>query len=82
MVLYQLKRGKIMNTDIKLTGTIKFYNNTGWGFIVPDNKTRDIFFHISKVLCQPDELSEGVKCSYELFKSEGFKPAACNVEVI
>ncbi len=50
------------------TGTVKFFNTTkGFGFIVPDDGTKDIFVHISAVQNSGmDSLSEGQKVSYDV----------------
>lgn len=48
-------------------GTVKWFNSTkGFGFIQPDNGSRDVFVHISAVeRAGMDGLQEGQKISYE-----------------
>ena len=50
------------------TGTVKWFNEQkGYGFIQPDNGSKDIFVHISAVeRAGMRTLNEGQKVSYEL----------------
>lgn len=50
------------------TGTVKFFNATkGYGFIKPEDGSKDIFVHITAVQAAGiPELSEDMKLSYEL----------------
>lgn len=49
------------------TGTVKFFNSTkGFGFITPEDGTKDIFVHISAVERSGlTTLNEGQKVSFE-----------------
>ena len=49
------------------TGTVKFFNATkGFGFIQPDDGSKDVFVHISAVeRAGLGSLSENQKLSYE-----------------
>ena len=60
-------------------GTVKFFNSTkGFGFITPDDGSRDVFVHQSALSV---EIEEGDKVSYEV--EEGQKGLnAVNVEVV
>jgi cold shock protein len=51
-----------------VTGTVKWFNaQKGFGFIQPDDGSKDAFVHISAVeRCGVGELYEGQKLSYEL----------------
>ncbi|GJD53925.1 Cold shock protein CspA [Methylobacterium crusticola] len=50
------------------TGTVKWFNTTkGYGFIQPDDGSKDVFVHISAVeRAGLRDLAEGQKCSYEV----------------
>ena len=50
------------------TGTVKFFNATkGYGFIEPEDGSKDIFVHITAVQAAGiPEITEGTKLSYEL----------------
>ena len=50
------------------TGTVKFFNATkGYGFIKPEDGSKDIFGHITAVQAAGiPEITEGTKLSYEL----------------
>jgi cold shock protein len=50
------------------TGTVKWFNpSKGYGFIQPDDGSKDVFVHISAVeRAGFTSLAEGVKISYEL----------------
>ncbi|HEV7438905.1 MAG TPA: cold-shock protein [Methylobacterium sp.] len=50
------------------TGTVKWFNGTkGFGFIQPDDGSKDVFVHISAVeRAGMRELNEGQKVSYEM----------------
>ncbi|MGC2078717.1 MAG: cold-shock protein [Xanthobacteraceae bacterium] len=50
------------------TGTVKWFNGQrGFGFIQPDDGSKDVFVHISAVeRAGMNNLNEGQKVSYEL----------------
>jgi cold shock protein len=65
------------------TGTVKWFNGEkGYGFITPEDGTKDLFVHFSGI--QGDgykTLNEGDKVEYEA--SQGQKgPQASNVRVV
>ena len=66
------------------TGTVKFFNPTkGFGFIAPDDGSKDAFVHISAVEAAGlSSLSEGQKVSYELQPGQKGKSSAENLSVI
>ncbi len=66
------------------TGTVKWFNTTkGFGFIEPEDGSKDAFVHISAVQRSGlDSLAEGQKVSYELVPGRNGKDAAENIQVM
>ena len=66
------------------TGTVKFFNAArGFGFIEPQDGSKDAFVHISAVeRAGLSSLSEGQKVSYELQTGQNGKSSAENLSVI
>ena len=66
------------------TGTVKWFNPVkGFGFIEPEDGSKDAFVHISAVeRAGLSSLSEGQKVSYELQPQQNGKSAAENLSVI
>jgi cold shock protein len=63
------------------TGTVKFFNTQrGFGFIAPDDGSKDVFVHISAVeRAGLGTLRDGQKVSFEVTSERG-KPAATNLK--
>jgi len=53
-------------------GTVKWFNSVkGFGFIQPDDGSKDVFVHISAVeQAGISNLSEGQKLSYEIVRDQ------------
>ena len=69
--------------DIMSTiGTVKFFNSTkGFGFIQPEDGSKDVFVHISAVEAAGlGTLSENQKVSFDLEKGNNGKTAAINLK--
>jgi len=50
------------------SGTVKFFNRRkGFGFIIPDDGSKDVFVHYT---ASARELNEGDKVTYELEETE------------
>lgn len=64
-------------------GTVKFFNSTkGFGFISPDDGSKDAFVHISAVeQAGLTGLAEGQKVSYDLENGRDGKASATNLQV-
>ena len=62
-------------------GTVKFFNiQKGFGFIQPEDGSKDVFVHISAVeRAGMRSLSEGQKVTYEVVTERG-KQAAGNLQ--
>jgi len=65
------------------TGTVKWFNPTkGFGFIEPEDGSKDAFVHISAVERSGlSTLSEGQKVTFELVAGRDGKMAAENLSV-
>ncbi|MCZ6524061.1 MAG: cold-shock protein [Alphaproteobacteria bacterium] len=63
------------------SGTVKWFNPTkGYGFIQPDDGSRDAFVHISAVESAGlENLREGQKVQYELVTGRNGKSSAENL---
>ena len=61
-------------------GTVKWFNaQKGYGFIQPEDASKDVFVHISAVeRSDLGALSEGQKVAYDLQQERG-KTSACNL---
>jgi CspA family cold shock protein len=66
------------------TGTVKWFNaSKGYGFIQPDDKSKDVFVHISAVTrAGLGTLSENQKVSYTLEQGKNGKTSAVDLKVI
>ena len=64
------------------TGTVKWFNmQKGYGFIQPEDGSKDVFVHISAVeRAGMRSLQEGQKVNFDLEKDQrSGKMAACNL---
>ncbi len=66
------------------TGTVKFFNTTkGFGFIQPDDGSKDVFVHISAVQAAGlPGLQENQKVSYELKRGQNGKTSATDLKAL
>jgi cold shock protein len=66
------------------TGTVKFFNATkGFGFIQPDDGSKDVFVHISAVeRAGLGSLSENQKVSFDLERGNNGKTSAVNLKAV
>ncbi len=66
------------------TGTVKWFNaQKGYGFIQPDDGSKDVFLHISAVeragIATP---GEGQKLTFDLEKGQQGKVSAVNLQAV
>ncbi|HEX9687022.1 MAG TPA: cold-shock protein [Burkholderiales bacterium] len=66
------------------TGTVKFFNSArGFGFIAPDDGSKDVFVHISAVeRAGLGTLSEKQKVSFDVEKGNDGKISATNLKAV
>lgn len=63
-------------------GTVKWFNaQKGFGFIQPDDGSKDVFVHISAVeRSGMGQLNEGQKLTFDLEKGQQGKTSAINLK--
>jgi CspA family cold shock protein len=63
-------------------GTVKWFNSQkGYGFIQPDDGSKDVFVHISAVeRSGMSNLHEGQKLSFELERGQQGRTSAVNLQ--
>jgi CspA family cold shock protein len=66
------------------SGTVKFFNKTkGFGFIQPDDGSKDVFVHASALeIAGLDTLNEAQKVSFDVERANNGKVAAANIKAI
>jgi CspA family cold shock protein len=64
------------------TGTVKWFNaQKGYGFIQPDDGSKDVFVHISAVERSGlGRLNDGQKVSYDIERGQQGKSSAVNLQ--
>ncbi|MFK8039785.1 MAG: cold-shock protein [Rickettsiaceae bacterium] len=64
-------------------GTVKWFDkNKGYGFIAPNDKSKDVFLHISAVeAADIENLNDGQKISFETETRKG-KVSAINIKLL
>jgi CspA family cold shock protein len=70
--------------DTMSQGTVKWFNaQKGYGFIQPDDGSKDVFVHISAVeRAGMGGLNEGQKVSFDLERGQQGKSSAVNLKSI
>jgi len=66
------------------TGTVKFFNTSkGFGFIRPDDGSKDVFVHISAVeRAGLGTLNENQKVSFDVQQASNGKSSAVNLKAL
>lgn len=67
-----------------ITGTVKFFNSAkGYGFITPEDGTKDVFVHISAVeRAGLATLAENQRLTFEVETGKNGKVAAANLKAL
>ena len=70
--------------DTMTKGTVKWFNSVkGYGFIAPDDGSKDAFVHISAVeRAGLANLQEGQQVEYELQRGQNGKSSAENLKIV
>ena len=65
-------------------GTVKFFNTSkGYGFIAPQDGSKDVFVHVSAVQqAGMTTLSENQQVSFDLEKGNNGKTSATNLKAV
>ena len=76
-----LNERDVKGTTLMPVGTVKFFNTQkGYGFIQPEDGSKDVFVHITAVeRAGMRSLVEGQRISYEILTERG-KQAAGNLQ--
>lgn len=66
------------------TGTVKWFNATkGYGFIQPEDGSKDVFLHISDVQRSGlQDVREGDRLEFEVQQGQQGKLSACNLRMV
>ena len=72
-----------MSTSTR-TGTVKFFNPTkGYGFIAPQDGSKDVFVHISAVeRAGLGRLNENQKVGFDIERGQNGKVSATNLKAL
>jgi CspA family cold shock protein len=82
--LPNLGRGDARLGETMITGTVKFFNpGKGFGFIQPEDGSKDVFVHISAVERSGlSGLNENQKVSFELERGHDGRMSATNLKAL
>jgi CspA family cold shock protein len=75
-------RRQVLEEHRMSTGTVKWFNaQKGYGFIQPDDGSKDVFVHISAVERSGlGRLNDGQKVSYDIERGQQGKSSAVNLQ--
>jgi CspA family cold shock protein len=78
----QARKASLCSEEIMAIGTVKWFNTQkGYGFIQPDDGSKDVFVHISAVERSGiGNLREGQKLSYDIERGQQGKTSAVNLK--
>jgi cold shock protein len=74
----------LTSKGINVQGTVKFFNTTkGFGFIAPEDGSKDVFVHISSVQGSGlGTLSENQKVSFDTERGKDGRVSAVNLKAL
>ena len=65
------------------TGVISWFNNKGYGFNKPDDKSKDVFLHINELKkINLDTIESKTKISFETKEDKSNRISAINLQLI
>jgi len=72
------------NTNMATIGTVKFFNATkGFGFIQPQDSSKDVFVHISAVeRAGMKTLTENQQVSFDIERGSDGRSSAVNLQAV
>lgn len=79
-----LMAARVVSKELTMaSGTVKWFNSQkGYGFIQPEDGSKDVFVHISAVeRAGLTQLNENQKVTYELERGQQGKTSAVNLQV-
>lgn len=78
----ELRRALMQSEGLMSSGTVKWFNpNKGFGFIQPEDGSKDVFVHISALeQSELGSLTEGQKISFDLERGQQGKVSAVNLK--
>jgi cold shock CspA family protein len=79
---YRAPGPRVTTNSRAQTGVVKsFSHHNLWGFIIPDDRSPDLFFHQNDLHCASADLSAGSRVGFAIGSHNG-RPRAVDVRLI